>query len=91
MREALLSAHAALGTAAQGGSQDAIDAAARAYGAQAAAMARLEMDAIVKVIAIGDPELQNTQAIQAAFFMARGMFLKNGKWDEIPERNIPSY
>jgi hypothetical protein len=91
VREALLSAHAALGTAAEGGSQDATDAAARAYGTQAAAMARLEMDAIVKVLAIADPELQNQQGIQAAFFMARGMFLKNGKWDEIPERNIPSY
>ena len=92
VREALLTTHAALGAAVQGGAnQDAVDAAARAYGEQAAAMARIEMDAIVKVIAIADPDLQNPQAIQAAFFMARGMFLKSGKWDEIPERNVPSY
>jgi hypothetical protein len=92
VRDALLKAHAALGAAVQAGkSQEEIDAAARAYGEQAAAMARIEMDAIAKVIAIADPELKNTQAIQAAFFMARGMFLKSGKWDEIPDRNIPSY
>ena len=92
VREALLTTHAALGVAAHAGSsQDAIDAAARAYGEQSAAMARIEMEAIAKVIAIGDPDLQNPQAIQAAFFMARGMFLKSGKWDEIPEQNVPSY
>jgi hypothetical protein len=92
VREALLTTHAALGAAVQAGaSQDAIDAAARAYGEQAAAMARIEMDAIAKVIEIADPDLQNPQAIQAAFFMARGMFLKSGKWDEIPEQNVPSY
>jgi hypothetical protein len=92
VREALLAAHDALGAAVQGGAaQDAVDAAARAYGAQAAAMTRIEMDAIAKVIAIADPDLQNPQAIQAAFFMARGMFLKSGKWDEIPERNVPGY
>ena len=92
VREALLTTHAALGAAVQAGAaQDAVDAAALAYGAQAAAMARIEMDAVAKVIAIADPDLQNPQAIQAAFFMARGMFLKSGKWDEIPERNIPSY
>jgi len=92
VREALLTTHAALGAAVQAGAaQDAVDAAARAYGEQAAAMARIEMDAIAKVIAIADPDLQNAQAIQAAFFMARGMFLKNGKWDEIPERNVPGY
>jgi len=90
-REALLTAHAALGAAAEGGSQDAIDAAARAYAEQAAAMARVEMEAVSKVIDIADPDLQNPQAIQAAFLMARGMFLKGGKWDEIPEQNIPSY
>jgi hypothetical protein len=90
VRDALLKAHAALGEAVKGGTQTAIDAAAQAYGQQAAAMARIEMDAIGKVLSIADPELQNSQAIQAAFFMARGMFLKN-KWDEIPERNVPSY
>jgi len=92
VREGLLAAHAALGAAVQGGgSQDAIDTAARAYGEQAAAMARIEMEAVSKVIDIADPELQNAQAIQAAFFMARGMFLKGGKWDEIPEQNVASY
>jgi hypothetical protein len=92
IREALLKTHAALGAAVQAGASQAdVEAAARAYGEQAAAMARVEMDALAKVLAIADPELKNPQAIQAAFFMARGMFLKNNKWDEIPERNVPSY
>jgi hypothetical protein len=92
VRAALLKTHTALGAAVQGGkTQEEVEAAARAYGEQAAAMARIEMEAIAKVLAIADPELQNPQAIQAAFFMARGMFLKNNKWDEIPERNVPSY
>ena len=92
VRVALLSTHSALAAAILAGkSQADIDAAARAYGEQVAAMARIEMEAMGKVLAIADPELKNPQAIQAAFFMARGMFLKKGKWDEIPERNAPSY
>jgi hypothetical protein len=91
-REALLKAHAELGAAVQNGkSQDEIDAAARTYGEQSAAMAEIEMAAIARVLEIADPNLQNQQAIQAAFFMARGMFLKASKWDEIPERNVPSH
>jgi hypothetical protein len=92
VRQALLETHTGLGTAVQTAkSQEAIDAAARAHAEQAAAMARIEMEALASVIAVADPDLQNPQAIQAAFFMARGMFLKNNKWDEIPERNVPSY
>ena len=91
-REGLLTTHAALGAAVQAGkSQADIDAAATAYGEQAAAMARIEMAALAKVLAIADPELQNAQAIQATFYLMRGMFLKAGKWDEIPDRNVPSY
>jgi Spy/CpxP family protein refolding chaperone len=91
VRGALLETHTALGDAVQAGkSQDDINAAARAYAAQASAMARIEMEAIARVLAIADPELKNPAGIQEAFFMARGMFLKN-KWNEIPERNIPSY
>jgi hypothetical protein len=89
VRDALLKTHAALG--ATGLSQAEVDAAAQAYAAQAATMARIEMEAIAKVLAVADPQLQNPAAIQAAFYMARGMFLKSGKWDEIPERNVPSY
>jgi hypothetical protein len=92
VRDALLETHAALGAAVQAGKgQEEIVAAARAYGEQAAAMARLEMEAMAKVLAVADPDLKNPQAIQAAFFMARGMFLKKNRWDEIPERNVPSY
>jgi hypothetical protein len=92
VRDALLKAHAVLGAAVQASASQAdLDAAARAYGEHAAAMARIEMEALAKVLAIADPELKNSQAIQAAFYMARGMFLKNNKWDEIPERNVPSY
>ncbi len=92
VRRALLETHAALGDAVQTGkSPDEISAAARAYAEQASNMARIEMEAMAKVLTIADPDLKNPTAIQAAFFMARGMFLKNNKWDEIPERNVPSY
>jgi len=92
VRAALLSTHAALGAAVQAGkSQAEIDAAVKAYAEQVSAMARIEMDAIAKVLTLADPEVKNTAAVQSAFYMARGMFLKKGKWDEIPERNVPSY
>lgn len=90
VREALLAGHAALGVAVAGGAAEAIESAVRAYATQAAAMAHIEMDALSRVIGIADPELQNPPAVQAAFYMARGMFLR-GKWDEIPDRNQPSY
>jgi hypothetical protein len=92
VRAALLSTHAALGAAVQAGKSAAeIDAAAKAYAEQVSAMSRIEMEAIAKVLSIADPELKNTAAVQSAFYMARGMFLKKGKWDEIPDRNVPSY
>ena len=92
VRLALLAAHADLGAAVLAGKSGAdLEALSRAYATQAAAMTRIEMQAIAKVLGIADPELKNTTAIQAAFFMARGMFLKKGKWDEIPERNVPGY
>ena len=92
VRLALLAAHADLGAAIVAGKSGAdLDAVARAYAVQAAAMSRIEMQAIAKVLSVADPELKNAQAIQAAFFMAKGMFMKKGKWDEIPERNVPSY
>jgi hypothetical protein len=89
VREGLLKAHAALGTAVVAGGT-ALEAAAAAYGEQAAAMARLELDALSKTIAIADPNLEKRDGIQAAFYLVRGMFLR-GKWDEIPNPNEPGY
>jgi hypothetical protein len=91
VRSGLLAAHAALGTAAAAAaSPEQIDQAAKAYGDQAAAMARLELETLSTVIGIADPELQNRDGIQAAFSMVRGMLLRS-KWDEIPNPNLPSY
>lgn len=91
-RTGLLTAHADLGAAVIASKTQAeIDAAAKAYGEQAATMARVEMEALAKVISIADPDLQNAPAIQASFYLMNGMFLKAGKWDEIPARNVPGY
>ena len=73
-----------------GGGAEPIAQAARAYGARAAAMARLELEALSTVIGIADPDLQHREGIQAAFVLVRGMFLRS-KWDEIPNGNLPSY
>ena len=91
VRTGLLEAHAAVGVAAlTGGGAEPIAQAARAYGARAAAMARLELEALSTVIGIADPDLQHREGIQAAFVLVRGMFLRS-KWDEIPNGNLPSY
>lgn len=90
VRTGLLEAHAAVGVAALAGGAEPIAQAARAYAARAAAMARLELEALSTVIGIADPDLQHREGIQAAFVLVRGMFLRS-KWDEIPNGNLPSY
>jgi Spy/CpxP family protein refolding chaperone len=74
-----------LGAALQGGKAQAeIDAAARAYAAQAAAMAEAEMKALAQVLTPLRPE-QRAQGTMTAFYVMRGIFLDDKKWDEIPE------
>jgi Spy/CpxP family protein refolding chaperone len=63
-----------------------IDAAVKAYGIPAAAMATIEMQALADMLKGLTPEQrQNGAAIRTAFSMVRGMFLDEKKWDEIPK------
>lgn len=90
IRDGLLKAHEAMGAAVQGGkAQPEIDAAARAYAEQAAAMAALEMKALADIVkTLTDTQRSNNAAISAAFFNMRGAFLDNRRWDEVPESRV---
>lgn len=87
VREALTRTHAAIGAAIQSGkSQADIDAAVNEYAQQAAAMTALEMKALAQVLQALDPEQRgNQQAVRSAFFMMRGIFLDNKRWDDVPD------
>lgn len=89
IREGLLKAHAAIGAAVQGNKGQAeIDAAAKSYADQAAAMAEHEMKALAGVIKLlTDAQRNNNAAVSAAFFMMRGAFLDK-KWDDTPDTRV---
>jgi Spy/CpxP family protein refolding chaperone len=86
-REGLASSHAAIGAAiAANKGQAEIDAAVKAYAKQAAAMTELEMKALADVLMQLEPEQRtNGAAIRSAFFMMRGIFLDDKKWDSVPD------
>jgi hypothetical protein len=86
LREGLTAAHAALGRTVQNGeSEEAIDAAAKACGEQAAAMAALEMTALARIMqGLDQTQRGNTAAVRSAFFLMRGIFLDK-KWDTTPD------
>ena len=86
-RDALLNAHAAIGTAiAANKSQAEIDAAVKQYGQQAAAMATLEMKALAQVIQqLEVPQRGNQAAVRSAFVLMHGIFLDPKKWDAVPD------
>ena len=86
-REALASSHAAIGAAiAANKSQAEIDAAVKEYAKQAAAMTELEMKALADVLTKLEPDQRtNGAAIRSAFFMMRGIFLDDKKWDAVPD------
>lgn len=86
-REALATSHAAIGAAiAANKSQAEIDAAVKEYAKQAAAMTELEMKALAEVLMKLEPEQRtNGAAIRSAFFMMRGIFLDDKKWDAVPD------
>jgi Spy/CpxP family protein refolding chaperone len=86
-REELASSHAAIGAAiAANKGQAEIDAAVKAYAKQAAAMTELEMKALADVLTHLEPEQRtNGAAIRSAFFMMRGIFLDDKKWDAVPD------
>lgn len=86
-RDSLATSHAAIGAAiAAGKSQAEIDAAVKEYGKHAAAMTELEMKALADVLTKLEPEQRtNGAAIRSAFFMMRGIFLDDKKWDTVPD------
>ena len=84
-REALISAHAAIGAAiAANKGQAEIDAAVKQYGQQAAAMATLEMKTLGQLVQRLDvPQRGNQAAVRSAFILMRGIFLDPKKWDKV--------
>jgi len=86
-RDALLTAHAAIGAAiAANKGQAEIDAAVKEYGRQAAAMSALEMKTLAEFLLQLDPEQRaNQSAVRSAFFLMRGIFLDAKKWDAVPD------
>jgi hypothetical protein len=86
-REALTRTRTALAAAIVAGkSQAEIDAAVNAYAEQAAAMTAVEMKALAQVMESLDKDQRANQAgVRSAFFLMRGIFLDNKKWDEIPD------
>jgi Spy/CpxP family protein refolding chaperone len=86
-RDALASSHAAIGAAiAANKSQAEIDAAVKEYAKHAAAMTELEMKALAQVLTPLEPEQRtNGAAIRTAFFLMRGIFLDDKKWDAVPD------
>jgi Spy/CpxP family protein refolding chaperone len=87
VREALTRTHAAIAAAIQSGkSQEIIDAAVNEYAQQAAAMTALEMQALAQVLQTLDPEQRaNAPGVRSAFFLMRGIFLDNKRWDDVPD------
>jgi Spy/CpxP family protein refolding chaperone len=87
IREGLISARATIAAAIEGNkSQAEIDAAVNQYAIHAAAMAALEMKALAQVVQVLDDEQRaNAAGIRSAFFLMRGMFLDNKRWDDVPD------
>jgi hypothetical protein len=85
LRLALYKSRQALAEAVAGGaSAEAVSAAARAYGEAAAAMTAHEMKALVKLREHLSTE-QRKQGTAVAFYLMRGMFLDERRWDARPE------
>jgi Spy/CpxP family protein refolding chaperone len=85
LRAALVTTRAALAeTVASGASADARSAAARAYGEAATRMTSHEMKSLVKLREHLTPD-QRKQGTAVAFYLMRGMFLDDRRWDERPE------
>lgn len=86
-RDALTNAHAAIGTAiAANKGQAEIDAAVKAYGQQAAAMATLEMKTFGQLVHQLTPvQKGNEGALRSAFLLMHGIFLDPKKWDATPD------
>ena len=63
-----------------------LEQAIRAYAAPVAAMTSLEMKALADILRPLPPAQRGNQtAVQTAFFLMRGMFLDEKKWDKVPD------
>ncbi len=63
-----------------------LDQAVRAYATPVAAMTNLEMKALADMLkSLLPAQRANQGAVQTAFFMMRGMFLDEKKWDKTPD------
>ena len=92
IRAELTNARLALVAAVAAGKPQAdLDAAAKAYGAQSAALADAEMKALAQMIGMLNAEqAKNNAAISGAFFLMKGAFFDDKKWDDIPD-NMKGY
>ena len=90
LRDGLTKTRASVAAAIQGGKGQAeIDVAVKAYGEQAAAMTAIEVKALSDVLKALTPEQRaKNAAVSSAFFMMRGAFLDNKKWDDVPSGKL---
>ena len=90
VREGLTKTRTVVAAAIQGGKGQAdIDAALKAYGEQATAMMAIEVKALAEVMKSLTPEQRaNNAAVSSVFFMMRGAFLDNKKWDDVPNGKL---
>jgi Spy/CpxP family protein refolding chaperone len=88
VRGRLLSTRAAIVAAVQAGKpQTEIDAAAATHAAEITAMTQLEVKALAEVLAMLTPDQQTaarTNGIRAPFFLFRGIFLDERRWNVEP-------
>jgi Spy/CpxP family protein refolding chaperone len=87
LREALARTRATISAAIQANkAQPEIDSAVNEYAEQAARMTMVEMKSLAQVLQALEPEQRaNQAALRSAFFLIRGAFLDNKKWDEVPD------
>src|SRR5262245_26443991 len=82
IRDELAKARAALAAAAATNGD--IAAASQAYAERSSAMAELEMRTLADILASVTPE-QKKQGTAATFYLMRGIFLDEKKWNEMPK------
>lgn len=87
VRESLTRTHAAIAEAIESSKgQDVVDAAVNQYALQAAAMTAVEMQALAQILQALDQEQRaNGAGVRSAFFLMRGIFLDNKRWDDVPD------
>ena len=88
VRARLLSTRSAIVAAVQAGKPRAeVDAAVAAHAAEITTMTQLEVKALAEVLAMLTPDQQTaarTKGIRTPFFLFRGIFLENGRWNVDP-------